>query len=225
MGKNGLVHGVGVNDADYVLNRRVYTEGYTESGNRKQISVWKCPYYVKWVGMLERCYSPKWHKKKPSYADCSVCEEWLLFSNFKIWMSRQDWEGKQLDKDIIVERNKVYSPENCVFVGNNINGFLKDRGNDRGKYLLGVGGRSSGGLFLAMCSNPFKVSRFSGYIGSFFTEVEAHLAWKKQKHLYACQLADSEYVTDKRVAEALRNRYKNYTIFESHIDQGGTNET
>lgn len=47
---------------------------------------------------------------------CSVCEEWLTFSNFKRWMEQQDYEGKALDKDLLVSQNKTYSSETCVFV-------------------------------------------------------------------------------------------------------------
>jgi len=35
--------------------------------------------------------------------------------------------------------------------------------------------------------------------------LDAHLAWKQQKHEYACLLADLQ--EDSRVADALRQRY------------------
>ena len=72
--------------------------------------------YVAWQNMLQRCYDPKYHVKRPTYIGCSVCAEWHNFQNFAKWMSKQNCEGKQLDKDIKVEGNKVYSPETCMFV-------------------------------------------------------------------------------------------------------------
>lgn len=38
--------------------------------------------YKRWIGMLKRCYSEKELIKCPTYIDCSVCEEWHLYSNF-----------------------------------------------------------------------------------------------------------------------------------------------
>lgn len=45
-------------------------------------------YYETWKGMLRRCYSELYHKKEPTYKECSVCDEWLLFSNFKNGMMK-----------------------------------------------------------------------------------------------------------------------------------------
>lgn len=104
-----LVYGVGVNDADYMLKPTV-------NGRREC-----CPFYQKWKSMLERCYSDKNFKKYPSYIGCTVCYEWLIFSKFKSWMENQDWKGKQLDKDIRVKGNKIYSPETCSFVSHAVN--------------------------------------------------------------------------------------------------------
>jgi len=36
-------------------------------------------------------------------------------------MERQDWEGKHLDKDILIPGNKIYSPDRCIFVSSLIN--------------------------------------------------------------------------------------------------------
>ena len=74
----------------------------------------------------------------PTYKGCSVSEEWLRFSNFKRWMEKQDWDGKQLDKDILFEGNKVYSAETCVFVTSVVNSFTSDSGAKRGEWLIGV---------------------------------------------------------------------------------------
>lgn len=98
------VFGVGTNDADYLTNPTI---------NGKQT---KCSIYRTWQSMLMRCYSDKFQAKHPTYTGCSVCDEWLTFSSFRRWMIAQNWQGKQLDKDIRVNGNKVYSPETCCFV-------------------------------------------------------------------------------------------------------------
>ncbi len=72
--------------------------------------------YEVWADMIKRCYYHKRQIKSPTYIGCSVCVEWHNFQVFAKWMSEQDHDGKQLDKDIKVKGNKVYSPETCMFV-------------------------------------------------------------------------------------------------------------
>ena len=196
--RNKLVYGVGVNDADYNVYEYVTVDG-------KSKIVWTCPFYRTWKHMLERCYSEKYQSKKPTYKGCSVCDDWLIFSNFKSWTEEQDWEGKQLDKDLLKEGNKIYSSEYCIFVDRKINSFVIDRSNDRGKYMLGVCWHKNTGKFKSSCRNPFTGTQET--LGYFIDELEAHSTWKTHKHELACQLADSEYCTDPRLAEALRTRY------------------
>lgn len=198
--KRKLVEGVGINDADYVIARNeILLSG-------KQRRTWVCPFYSKWTEMIKRCYSEKYQTNKPTYRGCTVCEEWLTFSNFKAWMESQDWKGKQLDKDLLKEGNKIYSPDYCIFVERKINMFVTDSGAARGEYMIGVHFHIPLGKFQAECRNPF--IKKSEYLGIFNTELDAHLAWKKRKHELACQLAESEYCNDPRLAEALRTRYK-----------------
>lgn len=138
-----LVCGVGINDAGYKV--QIKTSERLE-GKRTRTSIWKCPFYVKWQNMLERCYSKR--EAYHTYEGCVVCEEWLIFSNFKKWMEKQNWEGKYLDKDLLGD-GKIYSVDTCCFLDNQTNTFIinnktslqslprgvhKDRGN-KSKYL------------------------------------------------------------------------------------------
>lgn len=189
--KRSLICGVGVNDSD---------EATCKTVNGKVVS---CHYYKTWSGMLFRCYAKDLKNKRRTYAEASVCDEWHLFSNFKRWMEKQDWQGKQLDKDLLINGNKVYSPSTCIFVTCSINNFIIDAGASRGDYPIGVYYEKLIGKFRAQCNNPFK--KKVEKIGCFNNPQDAHLAWRKRKHEYACQLADLQ--TDERVANALRNRY------------------
>ena len=80
--------------------------------------------YKVWYAMLQRCYS-ECYKNKPTYIDCSVCEEWLCYENFKKWYDKNYYrvenEIMNLDKDILVKGNKIYSPETCCFVPKRLN--------------------------------------------------------------------------------------------------------
>ena len=215
MKKRKLVSGVGINDADYVVKVWEGTEERYPNGNKKRVSVWRCPFYSRWESMLKRCYSKKFQESRQTYKGCTVCEGWLLFSNFRKWMVTQEWEGNQLDKDLLKDGNKVYSPETCVFVSREVNIFVVTCGKSRGEYLIGCYWNKPNKKFLSRCSNPF--TKKLEYIGYFSTELAAHLTWKKQKHIYSCQLADSVYVTDERVKQILLHKYENYTILEDHI--------
>ena len=204
MKANKLVYGVGINDADYVIKK---FETIEVDGKQKRRIVWICPYYRAWAHMLERCYSHKSQERRPTYKGCSVSEEWLTFSNFRRWMEKQDWEGMQLDKDILFEGNKVYSKETCVFVTKAVNMFTTDRGNDRGECLIGVDCHKASGKFQSRCRNPF--TKKGEYLGLFTCELEAHQEWLKRKLEFATLLAVEQ--TDSRVAKALISRYTNYT--------------
>lgn len=201
-----LVYGVGANDADYVV-QKFETIGCAD-GKQKQKMVWKCPYYQAWVSMLRRCYSAKYQENKPTYNGCSASTEWHTFSSFRRWMEGQDWEGKHLDKDLLFEGNKVYSPETCVFVTPSVNNFTTERGSARGEWLIGVYWHKASEKFMARCNNPFTNKQES--LGYFDCEQEAHEAWMKRKLELAHELAAIQ--EDLRVAKALIDRYsKPYT--------------
>jgi len=78
--------------------------------------------------MLERCYDPKYQLKKPTYVGCTVCEEWLNYQVFAEWYENNYKEIPnikfQLDKDLMIKGNKVYSPKNCKLIPHYVNAFL-----------------------------------------------------------------------------------------------------
>ena len=177
MSRKKLMHGVGINDVKSV------TKYSFENGKYKL--VWRCPYYVRWCGMLERCYSKRYQKNQPTYVGCSVCKEWLTLSNFKSWMETQDWENKQLDKDLLIYQNKVYSPETCCFIPREVNLFLTRREKNRGLYPLGVSYKIKPQKSIAELTKPFlsniSIDSNDTYLGHFNTPEEAHRMWQKAK--------------------------------------------
>lgn len=184
------IFGVAVNDLAYSCKRGLHDP------------LKDCNFYKTWQAMVSRCYSKNVQKRQPYYKGCKVCDEWLLFSNFKKWMETQDWEGKQLDKDLLVRGNRVYSPETCVFIDRKINSFVLERSASRGEYLIGVCKYKRDKSFIARGNGV--------YLGSFKTELEAHLCWLTHKLEKAKLLASEQ--TDLRVAKALIDRYENYVI-------------
>lgn len=194
-----MLYGVGINDADYKV--RIREELPSVNGKRKQKLIWICPYYVTWREMMKRAYSKAVEKIRPNYAEVTVCEEWLRFSNFKAWMEQQDWSSKQLDKDLLVSGNKVYGPDTCVFLTPALNSFLSVKNVKQNDLPVGVH-LYKNGRYVSQCCSGNKEDRFLGY---FDTPEEAHDAWKKQKALRAKQLIDDEI--DSRVVEAVTLRF------------------
>ena len=183
-----LVYGVGINDADYSVQPII---------NGKQHM---CHIYRVWVNMLNRCYCSKMHLISPTYIGCSVSKEWQTFSNFRKWMVTQESKGKQLDKDILHEGNKIYSVNTCCFVSNYINSLLNDRLASRGKYLIGVNFNKANNIFASNLS----IFGRTKYLGCFKTEIDAHIAWRKAKAAYIIEAAFTQ--TQDNVREALLER-------------------
>lgn len=96
--------------------------------------------YIRWHDMLVRCYNEKFHGRQPRYKECTVCAEWLNYSNFKVWYDQHKVCGIKLDldKDILFKGNSVYSPETCCFVSHAINTLFLNGKKNRGDLPLGV---------------------------------------------------------------------------------------
>ena len=200
MKRNKLIYGVGINDAEYVVQKFEVVSKRGEKLKRK--CTWICPFYSRWVSMLQRCYSEKYQERFPSYKGCEVYTEWLVFSCFKQWMETQDWEGNQLDKDILKEGNKIYSPDLCVFITQKVNSFYTDSARARGIYPIGVCYHSRDGVFRASCGDGEGNQK---WLGSYQDALSAHNAWKRYKHELSLKIASEQ--ENELVAKALRTRY------------------
>ena len=155
-----LVLGFGINDSTHLVMH----------GSKKELV------YKTWSSMIRRCYSDKYHKVKPTYKDCKVCEEWRYFSNFERWFKQHYKDGYVLDKDILIQGNKIYSPDTCCFVPPYINGLLASNVKKRGDYKIGVHLKDN--KYIAQCD----IDKYPTYIGRFDNENDAHEAYKKAKY-------------------------------------------
>lgn len=173
-------------------------------GDAENIDV-KSQVYTSWVGMVKRCYTFYDYnpRAKINYGDCSVREDFLYFPNYIAWFDKQIVQPKwQLDKDLLVPGNKVYSPDTCIFLPRALNTFLTIRKNDRGPYPLGVTIHEDTGHYEAACNRDGKRI----YLGVYKTPEAAFAAYKVEKEAYAKDLAERwKYVIDSRAYEALMN--------------------
>lgn len=168
-----LVHGVGNNDL-----RLAATD----------------PIYIMWKSMLGRCYSTRVKNEQPEYLGISCCDDWHTLSNFHEWVTQQNWEGKQLDKDLLFPGNKVYSPDTCVFVTSQINNLIQIRLKRTKDLPRGVhqNGKKYGAEFNKQ------------YLGTFHSPEEAHQAYTHARNQAIQNVASKQ--SDPRIRDALLNR-------------------
>lgn len=80
--------------------------------------------YRVWYAMIQRCYK-EYNTTKKTYKDVFVCNEWLCYENFEKWFEDNYYvvnnEVMNLDKDILIKGNRIYSPETCCFVPRRLN--------------------------------------------------------------------------------------------------------
>lgn len=179
------VYGVGINDSEYPVNKDIA--------------------YKLWADMLARCFNVGLKLKHPTYAECTCCNEWLYYSNFKEWFDAQLYkDGYHLDKDIIVPRNKIYSPDTCALVPPYINSLLVYKSKKSGDLMRGVSKEKGSNSFRASCC----INKRNRHLGSFKDELEAHETYKKAKYEEIRRVATNAFNDgdiDERVYKALLN--------------------
>ena len=159
-----LVAGVGYNDGKY------------PASNTKEHSLWR--------SMLSRCYNERNLKLKPAYRGCSVSENFKNYTYFYEWCNNQigfGEDGWNLDKDLLIKWNKVYSEDNCVFVPMEINNVIVKADSLRGDLPIGVVFDKSRNKFQARMWANNKPK----FLGRYETPEEAFKVYKlnKEKHI------------------------------------------
>ena len=153
--------------------------------------------YDTWIHILQRCFDDRLKEKQPSYIDKECCDEWLYYPNFYEWLHNQSnfdkWYNSKrwaIDKDILIKGNKVYSPDTCCLIPQNVNCLFLKREAERGKYPIGVRHTNDG--FLAVCRNPFLDKAVE--LGCYSTPENAfYFGYKPYKEKVVKQVAQEEY--------------------------------
>jgi hypothetical protein len=128
---------------------------------------------------------------RSGYRDVTVCEEWKFFSAFKEWMETQDWEEKDLDKDIRIPGNKDYRLDACLFVDHHINSLLlTDPRKYIGDYAQGVCMRRNKGPNTYVAQIQIDGEKIN--IATFSTVEAASSAYCKEKAKHLRDLAEDQ---------------------------------
>ena len=166
--------------------------------------------YKLWQDMLERCYCAKLHKRLPSYSGCTVSDNFKYFPYFKEWCNNQigfnslDGKGKpfQLDKDILLKGNNVYSENTCVFLPQEVNLLLTSCKSKRGGLCVGVSFDKRSKKFVSHINRLGEQKN----LGGFDEEIEAFLVYKEAKESHIKIVAENwKDEIDVRVYNSLMN--------------------
>lgn len=156
--------------------------------------------------MIARCYDKKTREVAVAYEKATVCDEWLIFSNFLKFYNENHFDGGELDKDLLSGKSQHYSPETCCFLPKKINILLSFK-KKKGDSPTGVTLNRRLGKFAARCQDG-QNRKFLGHYG---TEMEVHQAWQKEKIIQINLAIDSwlcEDTCNEKAAIALRDVVK-----------------
>lgn len=153
--------------------------------------------YQKWNSMIERCYAGR----HDAYKDVAVCEEWHNYSNFKKWFDENyykvDDEQMDIDKDILSEKSKIYSPNTCLIIPHYLNVLILDNKQSESQYGTGIS--KKGNKYIARVSKKGKrvcVGAYSSLHDAKQSYMESKTKYIKEIiELYKSKIPNKVYVS------------------------------
>lgn len=187
------------------MARLIYGVGYNSGGEHKTSESGKrTKIYSTWKSMLRRCYCPKSLLRNPTYTNCSVDTLFHDFQYFAEWYKNHKYSGLgyELDKDLLVQGNKTYSPDTCCFVPQELNKIINSYDAGRGENPRGVYFRKSKNKYIASMS----INGKTHHLGCFDTASQAYAEYKRYKESYVkAKALEWQQRLQKEVFEALLN--------------------
>ena len=177
-----LVCGVGFNDGKYPT----------------KINKIRLPQYARWRSMLYRCYTDNRNITNQSYERCVVSDNFKSYSYFYEWYGKNNVCGNldvNVDKDLLIKNNKIYSEDTCLILPTEINNTFNRQCSARGEYLIGVCFSERKMKYAAYV----RIDKKNKTIGYFNSEIEAFIAYKTEKEKYIKFLANKyrDSITEK----------------------------
>ena len=125
--------------------------------------------YRAWINMLSRCYDPNYIGTKAGrvcYSGVQVTDTWLNFQVFAEWYCKELKSPEikfVLDKDLLSPDVKIYSPETCCLIPEQLNIALIDRLSLNKTRKLSTIRKCKNGTYSVGVSLNKKFTTFSGY--------------------------------------------------------------
>ena len=175
--KNNRTHGIGIVDIDTMVSKGIQSKSYKA-----------------WCDMLWRVGTHR------AYVDVTICNEWLTYSNFKRWFDSNYLDGWEIDKDILSNDSKMYSPSTCIYVPKEVNNFFVCR---KTELPVGVSWCKEKQKYKAQIS----IGNRNKFIGRYNTVSEASEEYKKYKVAYGLLLLYKyQNLLDPSVFDHIKNK-------------------
>ena len=198
------------------LNGHGCNKCYQCSKHKKGIAILDIPNmcttecYMAWRGILERTMSNEYKQKFPTYTECSICKEWLIFSEFKKWFDDPQngfKKGYHLDKDLLLKNNKHYSPETCCFLPHQLNLVFsnKTKNNKLPKGVTRVT-NTSDRYQSSVCTSGKSI-----HLGVYDTPEEAFKSYKYAKEKYIKEIAE-KYFQEGKITKKVYDALMKYEV-------------
>lgn len=183
--------------------------GYLGEGKYSCDDIW----YDYWRAMIERVHikNDNFHR---TYVNVTIYEEWYNYQCFAKWAEENYYEidnyKMELDKDILVKGNKIYSPNTCVFVPDIMNVLLLKSDKSRGDLPIGVYWHERDQEYRAQCSYVTDYGECKNkWLGGYDNPEDAYYAYKAFKEEYIKKVANK---FKKNIPEKLYNALYNYEV-------------
>ena len=173
------------------------------------------PYFTRtrtwrtWNGIIRRTgkRDPNMHSYE-AYKDCTLDPRWYKLSAFKEWVEQwDDYENKEVDKDILIPGNLEYGPDTCLMVRRVVNAWFKPT--VKGDLPRGVSWNS--GWKKGKSPNPYRaqITPIGGKrtaLGVYATIEESSAVFEKARKEQIKVLIETE--TDPKVKNAIMEYIK-----------------
>jgi len=109
------------------MTKLIYGVGINNKVHPAKINGKDTKEYTLWHRLLERCYNLESQTKNPTYFGCQASQNFKDYSYFHGWCQNQigfHQENFQLDKDLLLKGNRIYSEDTCLFVPKELNSLL-----------------------------------------------------------------------------------------------------
>lgn len=165
----------------------------------------------RWEGIKNRCKSNILYDRTFNYQGCSVCDEWKEFASFRKWFLDNLYivpgQRMEIDKDLLVKGNRVYSPETCCFLPRNINHAITILKNGKTNLPPGVSYTKYKETFEAKIDTEYVKAK-----KRFYTKEEA-FKWYKTMKEYSIKMMAEEY--KEYLPEKIYNALMRFEILET----------
>jgi hypothetical protein len=163
--------------------------------------------YHLWSGMLQRCYASDYSIINYAYRDVFVEDFLHSYENFYEFVTslKGFHLGYEMDKDLLIKNNKLYSRESICFIPKIINTAIQGGKTNIKKQQglpTGVFYRKDSGKYRAISGEYGKLK----HCGQYDNPIDAFNAYKQSKESYLKELAIQYKDTlDERAFSALMN--------------------